>query len=436
MAHPSTRARALGLARRLAAGALQRIAREVDRLSLALEPVRGVTALREPARKVELEVSRWNGPRREAPRGQERPSEAQSRTSELGREVTNDDPVVANDEPVVANDEHAVANDEPTVVSDEPVIASGARTVLEPAAPDPRTPALLQVGHLRGLVDPRLASLRDVAGWEQAEDPVVAVHRARVATRRLRAFVRLYAPLLGGKRARKLERRLRAITRALGPVREHDVLTAGLRALQADAEPLARAALEHVEAWAQGQRRKAARRAHAALADVDAAALAEALEGEVDRVSGRLLRHDEPLAARATALLEPELARAFEGMPRPTGQTDMEALHEVRIRAKRLRYALALLDPLLCEPHRSLPPLLERVQSTLGEHREAAQLLERVHERRAALAAQGLPTLAGALDPVEATLLHRRQRAFERAMRALARLDALGLGGPTSEPHA
>lgn len=389
----TTRARALGVARRLAVGALQRIAREVDRLSVALEPVRGVTALREPARKVELEVSARMAPRRVEPRV----------TTSALLEPATPDPPVAPDPPATAPEESPTASTSPAVSI---------------------TPALLQVGHLRDLLDPQLAILRDVATWEQAEDPVEAVHRVRVATRRLRAFVRLFAPMLGSKRARRLERRLRAITRGLGPVREWDVLLAGLRGQQVDAEPLTRAALEHVEAWAQGQRRKAVRRAHAALAEEDAVALAEALDAEVDRVCGRLLRHDDPLPAGASALLEPELARALEGMPTPAGETDMDALHDARIRAKRLRYALELLQPVLGEIHGSLRPTLKRVQSTLGEHREAAQLVERLHERRAALDAQGLPTLAGALGPVETALLRRRQRAFAQGMRALAELRA------------
>lgn len=387
MAPTTTRARALGLARWLAAGALQRIAREVDRLSLALEPVRRVIPLREPAGKVELEVSARTAPRRVEP----------PTTTSAPLEPATPDP------PATAPEERAPASASPTVSI---------------------TPALLQVGHLRDLVDPQLAILRDVAAWEQAEDPVEAVHRVRVATRRLRAFVRLFAPMLGSKRARRLERRLRAITRGLGPVREWDVLLAGLRGQQADAEPLARAALEHVEAWAQGHRRKAVRRAHAALADEDAVALAEAIDAEVDRVCGRLLRNDDPLPARASALLEPERARALEGMPTPAGETDMEALHDVRIRAKRLRYALELLQPTLREPQGSLRPTLRRVQSTVGEHREAAQLVERLHDRRAALEAHGLHTLASALGPVEATLLQERQRAFEHAMRALEELRA------------
>jgi CHAD domain-containing protein len=389
LAPSSTRARALGLARRLAAGALQRVAREVDRLSQVLEPLRGAIPLREPGPRVELEVTRRAAPAWTPP--------------------------------------------EPPSAPPEPASAPPSERPLAPAPPSVALPpAIEQVAHLRARIEPPLARLRELAAWEGAEDPADAIRRVRVATRRLRAFVRLFAPLLGDKRARKLERRLRAVTRALGPMREHDVLLAGLRAEHTGAEPLVRAALEHVTAWAEGQRRKAVRRTSEALADVDAPALAAALDDELDRVCGRLLRLDDALPTHAAAWIEPELARAFEGMPKAQDDADLDALHDVRIRAKRLRYALELLRPMVPELHRSLRPPLRRLQSTLGEHREAAQLLDRLHARREALGSQGLHTLASALEPVEAAARHRRQHAFERAMRALEGLPARGGADPSA----
>ena len=120
-------------------------------------------------------------------------------------------------------------------------------------------------------------------------------------------------------------------------------------------------------------------------------------------------------------------------MSRPRDDADLDALHDVRIRAKRLRYALELLRPALGHTHRSLRPLLKRVQSTIGEHREAAQLADCLQERRTKLVDKGLHTLASALDPVVATALHRRQLAFEAAMQAFEALVE-HCGGPTIGP--
>jgi CHAD domain-containing protein len=296
-----------------------------------------------------------------------------------------------------------------------------------------------QVIHLRESIEPLIATLGEALVWASAADPIEAVHDVRVATRRLRTFARLFAPLIGDKRARKLERRLRALTRALGPVREQDVLALGLRAEHATAEPLARAALEHVMAWAGTQHRKAGRRADEVLGQVDAAALAADLEAELDRVCGRMLRRGEQLRQDAIDWLEPELAHAFEGLPElrlgasqdgpvagdvhegPLAE-DLDALHDARIRAKRLRYAIELLEPSLPKAHRSLRSPLKRIQSAVGDHRDAAQLTECLRRRRAALVDQGLHTLASALEPVQAAATHRRKRALEHAMQALAGL--------------
>jgi len=385
----------MGLARRLAAGVLQRVAREVERLSVVIEPVRGAIALRAPGR---AETSYAREPLSHAPESSSTVLEASAHPPEPPSHVTE--------------------ADAPEPPSTQPIAEA---PLHPPAVAIPL--GIEQVDHLRGSIEPQLAFLRESSAWQQAEDPAEVIRRMRVATRRLRAFARLFAPMLGDKRARKLERRLRTITRGLGPMREWDVLLGSLRVQHATAEPLARAALEHVMGWAQTERRKAVRRADAALAEVDVMGLVEALDAELDRVCGRLLRLDEQLPTTANVLLEPELARAFEGMPKPRDDADMAALHDVRIRAKRLRYALELLEPTLPEDHRSLRPLLKRVQASIGEHREAAQLTERLHERRIALDAKSLSTLAGALEAVETASVGRIQHAFELVMRALDAMD-------------
>ena len=374
------RARAFRVARRVASTALERLAREVDRLALALEPVREAIALQGTSGGGgELEVTR-------------------------------------------RADRRAPTAMEPAPPSREP-----------PTRPTPSVQPSLgiaQATDLRSRVEPHLAAIRQGGTWEQAEDPVEAIHRLRVATRRLRAFTSLFAPLMGHERAHKLARRLRAITRALGPRREWDVLLEALRAEHAKAEPLTKAALEHVIAWAEGQRDGTTRKTRKALARTDLGALADALDSELDRVCGRVLRLDEELATQAKAWLEPELSRAFEGMPRPDREDEVEALHEVRKRAKRARYAVELLRPSLGTAYADLRRPLKQVQSTLGRHRDATQRAERLHEQCAALADRGLRTLAGALERVARATTERRQRAFEQVLEVLARLDTRRVDRP------
>lgn len=405
---PSTRARALGLARRLAAGALGRLAREVDRISRALEPLQGAAALRPASGRDDASAH---------------PIEITSLDASASR--------AASPQPTSPQPEPASPQPPPLDTEPEPTVsrpAAPASTDTTPASSDPPpstlpsselTAALGSVTHLRQRVDPLLASLREADAWPEASDPARALHQLRVATRRLRAFVRLFAPVVGAKRARKVEQSLRTITRALGPARELDVLLDGLRATHASADPVSRAALEHVMAWAEARRRKAARKAHRRIAALDVTALADALDAALDRVCERMLCEADSLPDLTAAWLEPELTRTFEGMPRPSDAADLTALHDARIHAKRLRYVLELLRPRLDARHLALLRGLKHVQGTIGAHRDAAQLHARLAERRTAAEAKGLPTLAQGLAVLEAAALQRRERAFDPVAEAL-----------------
>src|SRR5699024_8577228 len=56
----------------------------------------------------------------------------------------------------------------------------------------------------------------------------VAVHRSRVAVRRLRSLLRVFRRLLHRRRSERVRRELAALGEALGRVRDVDVLRAGL----------------------------------------------------------------------------------------------------------------------------------------------------------------------------------------------------------------
>lgn len=64
-------------------------------------------------------------------------------------------------------------------------------------------------------------------GLGKAKDPE-SVHRARVASRRLRAALAMFAPCMPDKRARRWRKSLRRLARGLGPARDKDVQIAFL----------------------------------------------------------------------------------------------------------------------------------------------------------------------------------------------------------------
>src|SRR5512134_188457 len=66
---------------------------------------------------------------------------------------------------------------------------------------------------------------------ESVTGDALAVHQARVASRRLREALPVVGPAAGVRRLQRAMRHVRLVTRALGPVRELDVAQEVLQAL-------------------------------------------------------------------------------------------------------------------------------------------------------------------------------------------------------------
>ena len=190
--------------------------------------------------------------------------------------------------------------------------------------------------------DPWTAAARGLAeAWPGVvTGEVTAVHRARVASRRLREAL----PVLDheGRGVRRLRKDLRAVTRALGPVRELDV-TLGLVVRLLHDEPALETPLETIRV--QLMERRLRRRARL-LRDIDALDIAGILarvralsaRGSVGAHQRQALLDKEAIrrrmAARAT-----RLGRAVD---QAGALYAPEALHAVRIAVKKLRYNLEL----------------------------------------------------------------------------------------------
>ncbi len=266
--------------------------------------------------------------------------------------------------------------------------------------------------HLRALLETQLRQL-------EAHDPGVRfgadpedVHRFRVATRRTRALIRETRPLLGDA-LEPLAEELRFIAGVLGPVRDLDVLLEHLAVeveeLGAD-EPAGQELLHSLEL-----ERETAR-----------ALLLDALASER---YGRLL-DDFGVAVATPPTLDRDAATddvagvAFRRLrqaaerlgPEPTD----EALHELRIKAKRARYAAELVSLRGGRAAKRAVEELKKVQDVVGEHQDAV-----VAEVR-------LRGLAGPATALAAGRLIERERERRQRMRAAlpdALAAALAAGG-------
>lgn len=196
-----------------------------------------------------------------------------------------------------------------------------------------------------------------------------AVHRARVATRRLRSDLRTFTPLLERDWVTWTTEELRWLGGCLGEARDADVLLARIEGAL-NRVPVAQ--VDHDALLAPlAQRRQTARRAlRDALRTRRYGRLLDTLEGAARQPQLRGAAHK-----RATKVLAPLVEdrwRALRHEVKRTGRSPApDQLHKIRIRAKRLRYAAEAASPAFGTPARRFAKRIEEVQELLGNHHDA-----------------------------------------------------------------
>ena len=217
----------------------------------------------------------------------------------------------------------------------------------------------------------RLRPLRRSLGGVSRGRPS-AIHSARIATRRLRELVPLLG--LGRSSTREIVRRLRQGGRRLGAVRDvHTqlLLADELLALERAGGALLRRLRDNLA-------HESARR-HARLANRK---LELRLEKAMKLLRKAADRADERKPDRANlvesvpALVERRIRNLRESLERVGTFYQPDALHRVRIAAKRLRYAAEVAADATGTPGAADIRLLKRTQDVLGKLRDAQVLLE------------------------------------------------------------
>ncbi len=208
-------------------------------------------------------------------------------------------------------------------------------------------------------------------GVRLGEDPE-ELHDMRVATRRLRAALKLYADVLP-RRAQRYERDLRWVAGALGEVRDLDV---HLERLAGETSRNGEV-LEEVVTVLE-ERRVEARRRMLEVLD------SNRYEGLVANFSGTLRRGrspapTSPIVESAPGLVRRRYRKVRKAAGAITGDSPPEEFHDLRKKGKRLRYALEPLQGIYGRPSERMVELLKAVQDYLGDHQDlvvAAGLLE------------------------------------------------------------
>jgi CHAD domain-containing protein len=198
------------------------------------------------------------------------------------------------------------------------------------------------------------------------------VHQYRVGIRRLRSDLRTFGSLFRSQPRRDLARRLRWLGEYVGPVRDDDVLaerlehdTNRLKRIDPDARSqlFSRLAEEH----------RIAREAMLIRLEseqyVDLCHLLNAFVERPPVRSRHLSLLSQPAGAVATRFVRTPWLVLEDGV-RALGQAPSDAaLHQVRIFAKRTRYAAEAIGPLV-EGAAEFAGALARVQTVLGTHHD------------------------------------------------------------------
>jgi triphosphatase len=250
---------------------------------------------------------------------------------------------------------------------------------------------------------------RNVAAFETQPEPN-AVHQMRVAVRRLRALLGAFRPVLPKAQRKRVAADLKRFQKCLGPARDLDVflddVLPSLRFVPARTILAGAARAPHRRAYtrvhrvARGPIPDRLRSGFARLSD----ALAAAPEG---RRSGRSLGR-KILERRYRALV-----RRLDGAK---ARSD-ERLHALRIRIKKLRYAVEFFRPLMPKGGvKSFHAALAESQDILGAFNDAVNA--RALARTLALNAVGLN--AETRRMLDSTFAAAEARARPRVQRKLA----------------
>ncbi|MBN2580750.1 MAG: CHAD domain-containing protein [Pirellulales bacterium] len=267
-------------------------------------------------------------------------------------------------------------------------------------------------------------------GIRDAED-IEYIHRARVATRRLRAALKVFAPCFKRKRVARWESAIRRITAKLSDARDKDVQIEFLHGvLSAAPKPaclpgLARL-LAHWECAREGLQKKVLKAIRRVQRD-----------GRLDQLekrSKRILRRGEKKAVRVQspyAFLQAErnvtdrqeeLLAFRDCVEQPE---NAERHHAMRIALKRLRYTMEISRPLY---DKRLDPCLEKVkrlQTLLGDLHDCDVWQDRLDdftasETRRIVASYGHTRPFERLQPGVDFLRENRRRQREELFREFA----------------
>ena len=261
------------------------------------------------------------------------------------------------------------------------------------------------------VADQHHALVKYDVGVRIASDPE-SLHQLRVASRRLRTFLSVARDLVDEEWARDIKSGMRELGRASAEARDVDILLERvrgvIRAFDVRDRPGAETLLQTLE-----EDRRALQHA---LVDVLNSGLYRRV---LDRLALPVVPSPVPPARKLDQLAARELRRLVvrvRGLGKHPGDA---ALHDLRIRVKRVRYATELGGARGGKRTRRVVKAATRMQDVLGEHQDAVVGEERLRDIARRYDTSGVAFAAGRIAEREAMRRREIQRRLPAAWKKL-----------------
>jgi CHAD domain-containing protein len=304
--------------------------------------------------------------------------------------------------------------------------------VLDPSSGDSEPAEVPRLTKKSSAGDVLLAHIREQVRQVRAQDLPVrldatdAVHKMRVATRRLRGALTTFTPLFAADVVRPLRTELKWLAGELGAARDAEVMRDRVRtAVEAQG---AAGKADPIAAIADDELGRAYRSAHdRVLAELDGQryhALLTALDGLITAPP-----LTKKAASSARKVLPRLVERGYADVRRIVAEADAtsagdereELLHDARKEAKRSRYAAESVSGVFGKHAIAFAAAMEDVQEALGEHQDSVLTRERLRELARHTTNTDAAFLYGRLHALEEAGAQRSQRHFDDAWKAAGR---------------
>lgn len=252
-----------------------------------------------------------------------------------------------------------------------------------------------------------------------------SIHKLRIAARRIRSALKTYKPLLAPGSAEAVGEELRWLGQALAEARDAQVLRERLRLLVASEPPelVLGPVLNRIDDELRAAYRSGLEQALRVLDSERYFRLLDALDELVESMPLKS-KADAPARKVFPRLLKRDgkrLRRTVQhiGHAGDPAQHDA-ALHEVRKKAKRFRYAAESARPVLGARAKALAGAAKQVQQALGEHQDSVIARERLREYGAKAYVDGENGFSfGRMHALEQQHAEEQEREFNTAWDAL-----------------